>query len=67
MNPLVVSRKEAAEALGISVWVLDRMIADRLIPVVRFPSTRDGETNRRILVAVSDLEALVAKRREPAR
>ena len=44
-----------------------RMIADRLIPVVRFPSTRDGETNRRILVAVSDLEALVAKRREPAR
>lgn len=66
MNSLVVSRKEAAEALGISVWVLDRMIADRLIPVVRLPS-RDGETNRRVLVAVSDLEALVAKHREPAR
>lgn len=65
MNRLCVDRKEAAAALGVSAWVVDRYIADGLLPVVKFPSTKyiDG-TSRRVLIAVSDLDALVARFRE---
>jgi predicted site-specific integrase-resolvase len=65
VNALCVDRKTAATALGVSPWVLDRYIADGLLPVVKLPSTRhDGETSRRVLIAVSDLEALVSRFRE---
>lgn len=68
MTPLLVSRKEAAAALNISVWVLDRYIASGLIPKFDLPSTaHPGEDNRRVLIAVSDLEAFVAAHREVAR
>jgi hypothetical protein len=64
---LVLTRKEAADALRVSVWVLDRYIADRLLPTVKFPSSkRLGAANRRVLVAVVDLEAFVQKHREVA-
>lgn len=69
MPPLVltVTRKEAAAALRVSVWVLDRYIADRVLPTVKFPSSkRFGEESRRVLIAVSDLEAFVQKHREVA-
>lgn len=68
MTPLCVDRKEAAQALGVSAWVLDRMIADGLLPVVRLPSTkyRDGQS-RRVLIAVADLEEFVKKCRGMAR
>jgi hypothetical protein len=64
VTPLCVDRKEAADALKISPWVLDRYIADGLLPVVRFPSTaHDGEPSRRVLIAVADLEAFIEKHR----
>jgi predicted site-specific integrase-resolvase len=64
---LCVTRKEAAAAIGVSVWVLDRMVADGLIPVVKLPSTkRQGEMSRRVLIAVADLETFVTKHREVA-
>jgi predicted site-specific integrase-resolvase len=65
VNPLVLNRKDAARALDVSVWVLDRYIADGLLPTVKLPSTkRPGEDNRRVLISVVDLEAFVAKYRE---
>ncbi len=68
MMPLVLSRKEAALALNVSVWVLDRYIADKLLPVVSLPSTKyPGEMSRRIVVAVADLEAFVQRHREGRR
>lgn len=68
MNALCVDRKHAAEALGVSAWVLDRYIADGLLPVVKLPSTaHPGEMSRRVLIAVADLEALVRRFREAKR
>lgn len=65
MTPLVVSRAEAAEAIGISLWSLDQFILDGRIPVVRLPSTRHaGEQSRRVLIAVADLEKFIERRRE---
>lgn len=65
MTALSVDRKEAARALGVSPWVLDRYIADGLLPVVKFPSTKHpDEMSRRVLIAVADLEALVKRFRE---
>lgn len=67
MTALCVDRKDAAAALGISMWVLDRYIAEGKLPVVRLPSTKyPGEQNRRVLIAVADLEAFVAKCRGAA-
>jgi hypothetical protein len=60
-----VDRKAAAAAIGVSPWVLDRYIADGLLPVVRLPSTRHaGETSRRVLIAVRDLETFIARYRD---
>ena len=62
MNPLVLTRKEAAAALKMSEWQLDRLIADGLIPKLQIPSRRPGESNRRVLLAYRDVEAFVARR-----
>ena len=68
MTRLVVGVKEGAAILGVSQWVFRNLIADGLLPTVRFPSAKcPGESNRRILVAVADLEAFVAKYREVTR
>lgn len=68
VTPLCIDRKEAAHALGVSEWVLDRYIADGLLPVVRLPSTKhDGEQSRRVLIAVADLEKFVQQCREEKR
>jgi len=65
MTPLVLSRKDAALALSVSVWVLDRLIADKKIPTVRIPSSsRPGEDSRRILISVEALRVFVAKHEE---
>jgi hypothetical protein len=62
---LVYTRQEAADALKVSLWVLDIFIADGKLPTVRYPSTsRPGESNRRVLIAASDLESFVTKHRE---
>jgi hypothetical protein len=68
MMPLVLTRKEAAAALKISEWQLDRLIADRLIPTIKIPSSAHrGEKNRRVLIAVRDLEAFIDAHREVGR
>jgi len=65
MTPLVLSRKDAALALSVSVWVLDRLIADKKITTVRIPSSsRPGEDSRRILISVEALRVFVAKHEE---
>ena len=65
MTPLCVDRRAAAAALGISTWVLDRYIADGSLPAVKLPSTKDSRAmSRRVLIAMTDLEAFVARCRE---
>lgn len=65
MTPLVVDVKTAAEAIGVSPWVVRHYIASGLLPTVKFPSTkRPGEMARRTLVAIADLEMFVNQHRE---
>lgn len=63
MTPLTVDRKTAAAAIGVSLWMLDRYIADGLLPTVKFPSRYEGDRSRRVLIAVSDLEVFVVQHR----
>jgi hypothetical protein len=59
---LLIDRRAAAEMLNVSVWVLDRYIAEGVLPTVKLPSTKHtGDTSRRVLIAVEDLRALVEK------
>lgn len=67
-QPLVVDVKEAAKTLGVSVWVMRHYIASGLIPTIQFPSTkRPGESTRRVLIAVADLNKFVEQHRELSR
>ena len=67
-TPLCVDVRTAAASLGVSTWVLRRWIVEGLLPTVKFPSTRyNAEPSRRVLIAVSDLEAFVKKHRTAAR
>ncbi len=65
-DPLCVDVKRAAEMLGgVSVWTVRAWIANRQLPVVKFPAVNGtNPLNRRIFIAVSDLEAFVKKYRE---
>jgi hypothetical protein len=70
MKPLCVDVPAAAVALGVGTSSLRRWIESGELPVVKFPSEKhDGEKSRRVLIAVADLEAFVAKHRkaEPTR
>ena len=65
MTPLVLDVNAAAKMIGVSPWVLRRYIDDGLLPTVKFPSAKHpGERSRRVLIAVADLEAFVARHRE---
>jgi predicted site-specific integrase-resolvase len=67
MAPLVVDLKTAASTLGVSVWTLRRFISDGLIPTVTYPSAKyPGERNRRVLIAVEDLERFVRAHKQGA-
>jgi len=60
MTPLTVDRKTAASMLSVSLWTLDSWIAAGKIRTVALPSTRyAGERNRRVLIAVADLEKFI--------
>jgi hypothetical protein len=62
VNLLVLDVKGAAAALGVGETAVRRFIEDGLIPTVQMPSAKyPGEQSRRILIAVSDLEAFVAR------
>jgi len=70
MTPLCVDVKGAAELIGMSASVVRSFIDSGVLPTVRFPSQKhEGEKSRRVLIAVTDLEAFVAKHRvaEPVR
>lgn len=68
MSALCVSVKEAAKAIGVSPWVVRHYIASGLLATVKLPSTKHpGESNRRVLIAVRDLEAFIAQHREVAK
>lgn len=66
MTPLTVDVKQAAAMLGMSVWMVRDYIDRGLLPTVKFPSRFEGERSRRVLVAVSDLEAFVQQYRSGA-
>jgi predicted site-specific integrase-resolvase len=64
MTPLLVDRKAAAAALGVSLWTVDQYIADGTLPVVKLPSSRHvGERSRRVLISADDLKAFVERHR----
>jgi predicted site-specific integrase-resolvase len=68
MTPLCVDVNAAAAALGVSKWVIRRYVADGLLPTVKLPSVKHpGETSRRVLIAVADLEQFVQRHREAIR
>lgn len=62
MTPLVVDVKTAASLIGVSVWTIREYVASGELPVVKMPATKGPETrSRRVLIAVTDLEAFVAR------
>jgi predicted DNA-binding transcriptional regulator AlpA len=68
MTPLCVSVAEAAVALGIGRSAVWRYVESGALPVIKFPSAKhDGESSRRVLIAVADLEVFIAKHRTEAR
>jgi len=66
--PLVLDVKAAAAYIHVSPWVLRRFIDDGLLPTVKYPSAKHpGERSRRVLIAVADLDAFVARHRQAVR
>jgi hypothetical protein len=62
VTPLCVDIASAAASVGVSTGVLRSYIDRGLLPIVKFPSAKhEGEKSRRVLIAVADLEAFVAK------
>jgi excisionase family DNA binding protein len=53
----VLSRRQAAEALGVSTWTIDRRIEDRTLQAVRF--------GRTIRIPIEEIENLLAGSKEP--
>jgi len=48
---------------GVSEWTVRAWISNGDLPVIKLPGVRRGETSRRVLIAVKDLEAFVVKHR----
>ena len=64
MTPLCVDVAAAAVALGVGTSAVRRWIESGALPIIKFPSEKhEGEKSRRVLIAVSDLEAFVVKHR----
>jgi excisionase family DNA binding protein len=64
---LCVDVKQAAAMLSVSSWTVRAWIANGDLPAVKPPAVRGVEaSNRRILIAVADIEAFVARHREVA-
>ena len=62
MTPICVDVRQAAQMLGVSVWSLREYIAAGELPAVKLPATKGPSTrSRRVLIAVTDLEAFVAR------
>ncbi len=64
---LVVDIPRAAEMTSANESDIRAWIASGALPCIKYPSTRrPGESSRRILIAVSDLEEFVRRHRETA-
>jgi hypothetical protein len=65
---LCVDLRQAAAILGnISIDAVRSFIANGDLATIKLPAVRGGESRRcRVLIAVSDIEAFVAKHREEA-
>jgi excisionase family DNA binding protein len=63
---LCVSVAKAAEMLAVSPWTVRAWIANGDLPVVKLPAVRGGDSTRRVLIAVADIEAFVKRHREVA-
>lgn len=62
--PICVDVHRAATMLGVSVWSVREYVAAGDLPTVKLPSTKGSESrSRRVLIAVTDLEAFVARHR----
>jgi excisionase family DNA binding protein len=63
-DALCVDVAGAARLLGVGKSSVRRWIESGALPIIKFPSEKfDGETSRRILIAVCDLELFIAKHR----
>jgi hypothetical protein len=67
VTPRLLDLDAAAAYLGgVSVWTLRAWIADGHLRAVKLPSlTRPGESSRRVLLDVRDLDALIEQGRTP--
>ena len=63
---LCVDVRRAAKMLAVSPWTVRAWIANGDLPVVRLPAVRGGDSTRRVLIAVADIEAFVKRHREVA-
>jgi hypothetical protein len=62
VTPIVVDVKTAASMLGVSAWTVREYVAAGDLPVVKLPATKGAQSrSRRVLIAVADLEAFVAR------
>jgi hypothetical protein len=71
VTPRLVDREQAAKYFGaISTDTIDRLINNGDLPIVRLPiqRVRSGKgvagTNRRILIDIKDLDALIERSKE---
>ncbi len=71
ITPRLLDREQAAAYIGSSVDTVDRGIQSGAIPIVRLPVERHRRTgrgtpgvNRRILIDIRDLDALIEKSKE---
>lgn len=64
MTPLCIDVPAAARWLGVGTSSIRRWVESGELAVVKFPSEKHaGERSRRVLIAVADLKAFVAKHR----
>jgi len=62
LQPLCVDVRQAAEMIGMSTWAVREYIATGELPTVKLPSTKGAESrSRRVLIAVDDLRAFIAR------
>jgi hypothetical protein len=63
VTPRLLGVREAAHYLGVSAWSVREWVAAGIVPAVKvmLPTTskRKGETCRRVLVDIKDLDTLI--------
>jgi len=59
INPRLLSLKDAADVIGLSVWAMRERIWAGQIPVVQFDNPNGGK-NRKMYVDTEDIEAFIA-------